>query len=389
MYNFDEILDRKKNNTKKWNREYIQKRFKDAKEPYYPLFIADMDYRLPEEINKGFIDIVSRGDFGYFDIKDEFKSDIKNWYKVKQSLDVNLDDIVPIVGALTTMNVILGEVLNYNDKVLVFTPVYGPFKDITLNNGLELIKEPLEIKEDRYFINFERLSKKINDENIKCILLCNPHNPSGRIWNTDELERILEIAKKNNVLVISDEVHGDLALYNNSFSSIYKLKEKFDNYIVIGSPNKTFNIASLNVGYALISNVNLKDRVCEGMLKRKIHLNILGAEFSSVCYKNGYLWVKELIEKIEKNIELVNKYLRHIDCNIMIPDAGYLIWVKFNKIDDSLKFSVDLAKETGVLLECGNRFIDDYKGFLRINVATNSSILEEAMKKILDFYNEI
>ncbi len=389
MYNFDEILDRKENNTKKWNNEYIQKRFKDAKEPYYPLFIADMDYKLPREILEGFIDIVSRGDFGYFDVKNEFKIYIKDWYKIRQNLDVNVDDIVPIVGALTTMNIILGKILTANDKVLVFTPVYGPFKDITLNNNLELVKEPLEIKENRYFINFKRLEKSINDNNIKCILLCNPHNPSGRIWNNGELEKILEIAKKNNILVISDEVHGDLVLYNNKFSSIYKLKEKFDNYIVIGSPNKTFNIASLNVGYALISNINLRDKVYGGMNERKIHLNVLGAEFSSVCYKNGHLWLKELIRKIEKNIDLVNKYLKHIDCNIIIPDAGYLMWVKFNKIDDSFKFSEDLAKETGVLLECGNRFIDNHKGFLRINVATSSSILEEAMKRILKFYNKI
>lgn len=389
MYNFDEILDRKANNTKKWNREYIQKRFKDAKEPYYPLFIADMDYKLPKEIVKGFMDIVSRGDFGYFDIKDEFKRYIKDWYKIRQNLDVNVNDIVPIVGALTTMNIILGEVLTSNDKVLVFTPVYGPFKDITLNNDLELVKEPLEIKENRYFINFKRLEKNITNKNIKCILLCNPHNPSGRIWGEDELEKILEIAKRNNILVISDEVHGDLVIYNNKFSSIYKLKEKFDNYIVIGSPNKTFNIASLNVGYALISNMDLRDKVYEGMKRRKIHLNVLGAEFSSICYKNGHLWVKELIRKIEKNIDLVNKYLKHIDCNVMIPDAGYLIWVKFNTIDDSFKFSEDLAKETGVLLECGNRFIDNYKGFLRINVATSSTILEEAMKRILEFYNKM
>ena len=217
MYNFSEILEREKNNSKKWNEEYIQKRFEGARKPYYPLFIADMDYKLPKEIIDKINNFISKGDFGYYDIRDEFKYSIINWYNTTQKLNINKEDIIPTTGALTTTYAIINEIIKQEEKVMIFTPVYGPFKDIVLNNGLKLIKEPLEIKKGRYYINFERVKETLENENISCILFCNPHNPSGRIWNINEMEKLLEIAREKNILVISDEVHGDLVLFDNKF----------------------------------------------------------------------------------------------------------------------------------------------------------------------------
>ncbi|MDQ0149985.1 MalY/PatB family protein [Eubacterium multiforme] len=389
MYNFSEILERKKNNSKKWNEEYIQKRFEGACKPYYPLFIADMDYKLPKNIIENINKFISKGDFGYYDIKDEFKYSIINWYNKTQNLNINKNDIIPTTGALTTTYAIINEVVKKDGKAMIFTPVYGPFKDIVLNNGLKLIKEKLEIKNGKYYINFERVKETVEKENISCILFCNPHNPSGRIWNENEIKKLLEIAREKDILVISDEVHGDLVLYDNKFSSMYALKNIYDKFIVIGSPNKTFNIASLNVGYSLIPNEEIREKVVNGLNKRKLHVNRVGEEASNICYNIGFTWVKELIKEIEKNIEIVTSLLKNVDCNIMIPDAGYLVWVKFNKVKDSLEFSKKLAKETGVLLESGSRFVDNYKGYLRINVATSSKIIREGMEKIINYYEKI
>ncbi|MBS6007954.1 MAG: aminotransferase class I/II-fold pyridoxal phosphate-dependent enzyme [Clostridium baratii] len=386
MYNFEDILDRKNNGSKKWSKEYIKKRFKlEDTEEIYPLFIADMDFKLPEEIIEPVLDNIKSGDFGYFDVKNSFYNSVKEWYKEQYKCDIKKEWIVPSIGALTSMNLIIENIFDINDKILIFTPVYGPFKDVIKNNNMTLVCHKLFIKDNRYYIDFEKLESQLED--VRGIILCNPHNPSGRCWSKEELERLLSLCNKKNITIISDEVHGDLTLKNNKFISLAKYLDNQKNIIVISSPNKTFNIAGLNISTFLCSSKILRENLEDEFNKRKMHVNRLGCDFSTICYKNGYKWVEALKANLTENMELAIDIIKNTDIEIIEPEAGYLLWVKLPHINNIDDFIIELANNKKVLLETGSRFIENYEGFLRINIATSKEILKEAMLRLVNFYN--
>ncbi|MDU5447500.1 MAG: aminotransferase class I/II-fold pyridoxal phosphate-dependent enzyme [Clostridium sp.] len=388
MYSFEDILDRKDNGSKKWSKEYINKRFKISDEENYPLFIADMDYKLPDEIINPINELITKGDFGYFDVRDSFYDSVVQWYKKNYSCSIKKEWIVPSIGALSSMHLIVEKVFNKKDNLLIFTPVYGPFKDVVINNNMNLYKYKLKINKDRYYIDFKELSEFVERNNIKGIIFCNPHNPSGRCWSKDELDKLVSLCKQNNIKIISDEVHGDLVLGENKFNSLSDYLEENDNIIVISSPNKTFNIAGLNISTFLCSNLELKLALENEFNNRKLHVNRFGVELLTICYNNGFQWVQALRKNIKENMNLVINKINIDDIKIMEPESGYLLWIKLEKVKDVDKFIIELAEEKKVLLETGSRFINDYEGFVRINVATSKRILEEAIDRFVDFYKE-
>lgn len=388
MYSFEDILDRKDNGSKKWSREYINKRFKISDKENYPLFIADMDYKLPEEIINPINELITKGDFGYFDVRDSFYDSVIWWYKKNYSCSIKKEWIVPSIGALSSMHLIVEKIFNKKDNLLIFTPVYGPFKDVVINNNMNLYKYKLKIHKDRYYIDFKELNEFIKKNNINGIIFCNPHNPSGRCWSKDELDKLVSLCKQNNIKIISDEVHGDLVLGENKFNSLSGYLEENDNIIVISSPNKTFNIAGLNISTFLCGNPELKLILENEFNNRKLHVNRFGIEVLTICYNTGFQWVEALRKNIKENMDMVINKIDIEGVEIMMPESGYLLWVKLDKVNDVDKFILELAKEKKVLLETGSRFINDYEGFVRINVATSKSILEEAMDRFVDFYKE-
>ena len=388
MYSFEDILDRKDNGSKKWSKEYINKRFKISDEENYPLFIADMDYKLPDEIINPINELITKGDFGYFDVRDSFYDSVVQWYKKNYSCSIKKEWIVPSIGALSSMHLIVEKVFNKKDNLLIFTPVYGPFKDVVINNNMNLYKYKLKINKDRYYIDFKELSEFVERNNLKGIIFCNPHNPSGRCWSKDELDKLVSLCKQNNIKIISDEVHGDLVLGENKFNSLSDYLEENDNIIVISSPNKTFNIAGLNISTFLCSNLELKLALENEFNNRKLHVNRFGVELLTICYNNGFQWVQALRKNIKENMNLVINKINIDDIKIMEPESGYLLWIKLEKVKDVDKFIIELAEEKKVLLETGSRFINDYEGFVRINVATSKRILEEAIDRFVDFYKE-
>lgn len=388
MYSFEDILDRKDNGSKKWSKEYINKRFKISDEENYPLFIADMDYKIPEEIINPINELITKGDFGYFDVRDSFYDSVIQWYKKNYSCAIKKEWIVPSIGALSSMHLIVEKIFNKKDNLLIFTPVYGPFKDVVINNNMNLYKYKLKIHKDRYYIDFKELNEFITKNNINGIIFCNPHNPSGRCWSKDELDELVSLCKQNNIKIISDEVHGDLVLGENKFNSLSDYLKENDNIIVISSPNKTFNIAGLNISTFLCSNLELKLSLENEFNNRKLHVNRFGVEVLTICYNNGFQWVQALRKNIRENMNLVINKINIEDIRIMEPESGYLLWIKLEKVKDVDKFILELAEEKKVLLETGSRFINDYEGFVRINVATSKRILKEAMDRFVDFYKE-
>lgn len=388
MYDFEDILFRKENGSKKWNEDYINRRFPGFKTPIYPLFIADMDYKLPSEITNNFMGFIQKGDFGYFDVLEKFNESIVNWYKKINDIEIDKNIILPGIGTLASMNLVVKTLLNKNDSVLIFTPVYGPFRDIVENNELNLIKQPLKNIKNRYYIDFDELESNIIKNDIKCVLMCNPHNPSGRVWDYDELNKLVYICKKYNVFLLSDEVHSDLILNDKKFISLINFEKDYENIIISSSPNKTFNLAGVCGSYLLIKNKILHDKIKNTFLKNKLEINRVGYEFLVACYEHGHNWVDSLRENIKENLKIVELLLDNEGIEVMTPEAGYLVWVRLNKVNDILEFVEKLARESGVLLESGTRFVDSENGYIRINIATSKTIIEKSMRELNKFYDE-
>lgn len=388
MYNFEDILYRNENGSKKWNIDYIDKRFPKHKSIYYPLFIADMDYKLPEEITSKFTEYIQTGDFGYFDVLEKFNNSISRWYKRVNNIHIDKKWIIPGIGTLASMNIALKATIKKNSNVLIFTPVYGPFKDIVINNKFNLTTQKLYKKKNRYYIDFNLLEKNIVKNEIKCILMCNPHNPSGRVWSFEELNELVKICKKYDVTLISDEVHSDLVLDKGKFTSMAQFFNTYKNIIISSSPNKTFNLAGISSSYIITSDNSIYENIESEFKKNKLGINRVGYEFSTICYNYGQDWVEELTLNIKSNIKLVKELLDLDGINVMEPEAGYLLWIKLDKVINTLDFVEKLAQKTGVLVESGTRFVDGEDGYIRLNVATSKNILLKSMKELVNFYRE-
>lgn len=247
MKDFTEIMNRTETGSIKWDQEYIQRRFGETPERIYPFFIADMDYRLPDAVNHKIQQAFTESDFGYFNISDDYFEAIINWYQNRHDISIEKEWILPSVGTVSAMHFAVAP-FGKQTKFLVFTPVYGVFSHIAETFGL-LHTMPLDVNEKRYDIDFVGLEKRIVDDKIDTIIFCNPHNPSGRIWSHDELQKLVDLCEKYEVLLVSDEIHGELNLGLKPFRSLIEFTDQYENIIVSSSANKAFNLSGLASSY--------------------------------------------------------------------------------------------------------------------------------------------
>lgn len=382
---YETILNRKGNGSMKWERAYIKKRFKVDSEDVYPLFIADMDFKMDKAIYSEFQEIVKEPDFGYFHIQDSFYESILEWHQKVHGLTIHKEWILPSIGTITSLHM-ASDLLVRGKGMLAMTPVYGSFKSC-----LEIGKPcylPLLEKASRFFIDYEGLETKLKTDDIKAILFCNPHNPGGRLWSYEELKRLVLLCKKYDVLLLSDEIHSDLLLTGERFVSVMEFCDLYDGIITATSPNKTFNISGLSGSYLLCVNASIREQIEAYMQRLHLSSNRIAIEMMEICYRNGYQRLQELKAIIQQHMQMVKQMLQDLDVDIMEPEAGYLVWIKLPKIENVDDFVLALAKQTHVLVETGSRFIQNYEQHIRINVATSTTLLQKALTLFHDFYKD-
>lgn len=381
--NFDKILSREGNGSKKWNREYINSRFGEVPKNIYPFFIADMDFSLPKEIHEEVTRELSHGDFGYFDLQESYYDSIVRWYKQTKDITLQKEWLLPSVGTVSSMHFIAKTVENLVFATL--TPVYGSFKKLSDYYG-KLVEIPLLWNEGKYEISFELFEKYIIQNNINVILFCNPHNPSGQLWSFEELEQLVSLCKKYDVLIMSDEIHSDLCKRESNFISLIHFFDRYKNVVISNSPNKAFNLSGLNSSYIITHNNELLKKINYEHEKLHISVNRVGAKYTEVVYRKGIEWLENLEDYLENNIDLLISILDLPGIHVVSPESGYLIWIELENIKDVDLFVRKLAQKTGVLIETGSRFISNYGSFVRINVATSQRILEKGMLEFKEFY---
>ena len=381
QYNFDQILDRTR--TKSLKYDFAVKRGKPA--DVLPFWVADMDFEIPPELKQILLDRVNHGVFGYTESDDEYFEVLQNWFTTRFNWTPEQKWLVKTPGIVFALAMAVRAFTKEGEGVLINQPVYYPFSMVIDDNDRRLINVPLLKGEEKYTIDFEGIERAIVEENVTLFLLCNPHNPVGRVWTEDELKRLGDICIKHNVLIVSDEIHADFVWKGHTHKVFADLGESYaEHCIVCTAPSKTFNIAGLQVSNIFIPNDSLRRRFIKEIDRAGYsQLNTMGIVGCEGAYKVGAPWLDELKEYIQDNIQFTIDYVANYMPKIHVyrPEGTYLMWLDCSKLPLSPKERDEwIINEAKLWLDTGSMFGVDGEDFERINVACPRKTLEEGLE---------
>lgn len=388
MYSFDYKPDRISEKCRKWDINIVRDKFGDVREDFIPMWIADMDFKVPTQIEKRFIEAVKRGVFGYTYVYDEFYNAVINWQRDMHNVEVKKEEITLTYGTVSTLHYVVQAFCKEGDSIILNTPVYDPFEGSAKKQGVNVISNTLDVVDNRYYINFDLLESEIKEHKPKLMMFCTPHNPSGRIWTVEEMNKVATICKNNDVLLIADEVHAEHIHYGE-FKSILNIeKELQENLILLTSPNKGFNLGGLKTSYAIIRNKKIRDTFQAKLKQNSITSpNVFGIIGLITSYEECRDWLKDVNLYIKQNYELLEEWVnKYSKLSIMKMESSYLAWVDVSKLGISAtEFTNKLALETGVLVEDGSHFVNDGDKYIRINLGTQRENVVKALQRMDEF----
>lgn len=394
MYNFDKIIDRRNSYSLKWNarEQIIAAGFTERYDnETIPLFTADMDFPVADPIVQALHKTVEHRIYGYSIFPDEYYAAIEHWFKKKYDWTVKKEEVIYSPGTVHALHVAVRAFTNIGDGVIIQRPVYRPFttaieknKRVVINNAL------IPDKNGRYTINFADFEEKAQDENTKLFILCNPHNPTGRIFTNEELQRLSRICKENNVILVADEIHAELIRRDQTFTPIAKIAATTEHIITCTAINKTFNVAGLHCSNIIISNPKL----------RKTFSAVMGLVLPSpftiaaliAAYYEGDDWLEELTRYLDENIKFVKLFLaEHMPTvKVNIPEGTYVMWMDFRGYGVSPKEIHHLIYNVAnIILEDGEVFGEEGTGFQRICVSSPRLLIKEALERIAKAFEHL
>ena len=379
-YDFTTLPNRFGHHTYKWKEA-------ETDREVLPAWIADMDFEVLPEIRQTVHDYAEQLVYGYTYASDGLIEAVQNWEEKQHGYRFEKDALVFIEGVVPAISTAIQAFTKEGQAVLINTPVYPPFaRSIKLNNR-RLITNSLVEKDGLFEIDFDQLEKDFVEEDVKLYVLCNPHNPGGRVWEKEVLEKIGQLCQKHGVLLVSDEIHQDLALFGNKHQSFNTVNEDFKEFsLILSSATKTFNIAGTKNSYAIIENPKLRVAFQKRQLANNQHeISGLGYLATEAAYRSGEDWLTELKELIEKHINyVVDLFGKETKIKVMKPQGTYLIWLDFSVYDISDEELKGLLRnEAKVILNRGLDFGEEGALHARLNVAMPTSVLEEVCQRIL------
>ena len=379
-YDFTTLPNRFGHHTYKWKEAETDRQV-------LPAWIADMDFEVLPEIRQTVHDYAEQLVYGYTYASDGLIEAVQDWEEKHHGYRFDKDSLVFIEGVVPAISTAIQAFTKEGEAVLINTPVYPPFaRSIKLNNR-RLITNSLVEKDGLFEIDFDQLEKEFIEEDVKLYVLCNPHNPGGRVWEKEVLEKIGQLCQKHGVLLVSDEIHQDLALFGHKHQSFNTVNDDFKEFsLILSSATKTFNIAGTKNSYAIIENPKLRLAFQKRQLANNQHeISGLGYLATETAYRYGEDWLTELKELIEKHINyVVDLFGKETKIKVMKPQGTYLIWLDFSDYDindDELKRL--LRDEAKVILNRGLDFGEEGALHARLNVAMPTSVLEEVCQRIL------
>jgi len=381
-YNFDEIIDRQNTNSYKY--DFRGKLFGD--ETVTPLWVADMDFRTPDFVINAIKSRLKHDILGYTYIPDSTYQSVIDWVQTQHQWKIEKEWISFTPGVVPAFNIALLAFTNPGDKVIIQPPVYHPFFYAINDHNRQLVRNPLQLKNGRYFMNFDQLESQI-DEQTKMLILCSPHNPTGNVWKKEELKTLADICIKNNILIISDEIHADIVHRGNKHIPLASVSPEIaDHVITLMAASKTFNFAGLSTSFFIAPNKEIFDRFKQALAKLHISdCNIFGPLATEAAFKYGHKWHQDLLSYLEGNIHLAENFINNELSNIELikPEATFLLWFDFRKVgtnDKSIKKI--LVEKAKVGLSEGSIFGEEGTGFQRINIGCPRSILQQSLERI-------
>lgn len=385
-YDFDTVIDRRNTDSLKWN----------VPESQLPMWVADMDFEAAPEIQEELQKRLSHGIFGYSVVPDEWYDAIIGWWEGRHHFHMEKEWLVFCTGVIPALSSIVRKLTSVGENVLIQTPVYNVFFNSIVNNGRNVLESPLcyDVERHIYTIDFADLEAKLSDPQTSLMILCNPHNPIGKIWDRETLAQIGSLAAKHHVLVVSDEIHCDLTDPGKEYVPFASVNEECrQNSITCIAPTKAFNLAGIQTAAVCVPNPVLRHKVWRGLNTDEVaEPNVLAVPAAIAAFTKGAGWLDALREHLYGNKQLVASYLKeHLPQIALVPsEATYLLWLDCREIyNGKIEISASplqrfLRREAGLYVSRGEQYGKAGAPFLRLNIACPRSTLQEGLLRLSD-----
>lgn len=349
-----------------------------------PFWVADMEFEIAKPVQESLVQRISNSSFGYEYKPNSFFNAQKNWYQRNYGIELNKNHIIYSPSITTTISVLIENFTSESNGIMIQPPVFMEFRDVIRNTKRRIIKNPLKLISNQYQIDFQDLEEKAKLENNKILIICNPHNPVGRVWTREELKQIVRICKEYDLLLISDEIHKDIILFDNQFTSALKYIKDYEKIVVCTSEAKTFNLCGISDSMAIIPNEDIKNSISRTFKKYNLgRTNALTRVAMESAYNQGQSWLKEVINTVEENIKSIERELENSNIELIKPEGTYQVWLDFRKVyKDTQEMFSHLTENSGIGLNAGHWFGREGALFMRMNIATSNEKVTDAIKKI-------
>lgn len=378
-YDFDTILDRQHTNSEKW----------DVKPGELPMTTADMDFKTAPEIMQAMKDKINAGAFGYEYPSQEYFDAVAHWYKIEHNAEAQTSWMRFATGVIPSITASVNHLSHTGDNVLLMEPVYNTFYNSILNSGRHALAS--QLKYDRstytYSVDWDDLEEKMSNTLTTLMILCNPHNPTGYVWSRDELMRIIKLAQKHGVIVISDEIHGDLVLKGPDYTPTFSLPEEYrQNLVTLVSTSKTFNVAALHAATGIVANPILREHFTRAINKYEVaEPNLLAIPGTIAAYTQGADWLHQLKKYLLDNREYLEQFISDNlpQLHVVPGTATYLVWIDVSEVTkDSNALAQKIRQETGLIINPGTYYHGNGNEFIRINIAYPLAQIKDGLTRL-------
>lgn len=378
-YDFDKTIDRRATNSYKWD---------SATEGVLPMWVADMDFRTAPAIIDALQKRVAHGIFGYTRVPDAYYDAVTSWFSRRHGWDIDREWIIYTSGVVPAVSAVIKALTVPGDKVIVQTPVYNCFFSSIRNNGCEIVSNPLRRTADTYEMDFDALERCAADPRAKVMLLCNPHNPAGRVWTPDELTRLGNICLRNGVTVVADEIHCELVYQGFKYTPFASLSDAFlHRSVTCVSPSKAFNIAGLQIANIVAFDNDLRSRIDKAInINEVCDVNPFGVAATIAAYNEGEEWLNQLVDYLHGNYEAMAEFCRRElpEFPITRLEGTYLVWMDCSSLgmpSDALEHA--LLDDARLWLNAGTMY--GAEGYMRWNIACPRSVMLDGLNRFLNF----
>lgn len=391
----DEFIDkyyveRKNTNSLKW--DMLDERFGDP--DLIPMWVADMEFKTPEGVVDAITDRVQHGVFGYSFVPDSYYETFSHWMKTNFNYEIKKEWCRPASGVVAALYWFMNCYTKPEDAVIITPPVYYPFHNVVKDNGRKLITVDMEQNDGKFELDFDAFEQAIADNEVKLFIMCSPHNPAGRVWTEDELDRMLGICQKHNVLVIADEIHMDFTFAGHKHipAPIVSGGKYADNIVLVNSSSKSFNLPGLVHANIVIKNDGLRELFDDYASKHIMtEVNILGHVATEAAYTHGEDWLDGLKNVVQSNYDYVKSELNtHVpEITVCDMEGTYLPMLDLRGITNPENVKAFVQDKCNLAVDYGEWFGSSYKGYIRFNLATHPEFVEQSVNNIIEEYNKL